>query len=149
MYKETITLFNLYTSKLGDVWYPTVIHNVYLLINRSAIIAKYGTDSKDSAELHIKYERRADGIYIAEKRYLPPREWDRQTNVTLSDTITFTGGSNFDFFIEGEHSDGTPISDDGETETLYQRMNKKYDNCFRISSAAIYRMIPHIEIMGA
>lgn len=118
MYNDTITLFNLYPSKLGDVWYPTVIHNVYLLVDRAAIIAKYGTDSKDSAALHIKYERRADGIYIAEKKYLPPKEWDRQTNDTLADTITFTGGTNHDFFIEGEHSDGTPISDDGETETL-------------------------------
>lgn len=149
MYTDTITLFNLYQSSLGDMWYPTILHNVYLSIDRAAIIAKYGAESKDNAILHVQYEKRDDGIYIANKKYLPPKEWDRQTNDTLSDTVTFSSGTDFDFFIEGEWKDNMPISDNDYPSNFYNYMNSYHDNCFRITSAAKYTVIPHFEIMGA
>ena len=116
VYDKTITLFNRYSSRLGDTWYPTVIHNVQLIADKSAIIAQYGAESSDKALLHIRYET-VDGMpVIAGKPYKTPKEWDRQTNDLLSQTLTFTDGQYFDFFMLGEYE-----SDDGKTSQNQQR----------------------------
>lgn len=147
MYNKTITLFNRYESIHGDLWFSTVIREVDLNIDKASITAKYGAESQDNAILHIKYRRNSDGIYIEDKKYLPPKEWDRQLNDNLDKTITFTGGQSFDFFIEGEYTEEV-IKDNDYLDGFYDYINNRYDNVFAITSVAIYEVIPHFEIMG-
>lgn len=138
MYQDTITLFNYHAS--DDKYYPTVLHNVDLNIDRAAIVAKYDINSKDNARLHIKHNLGR----IGSKRYILPKEYEASQNP--SETLTF--GTERDFFIEGEYSE-TPVSDNSYTDGFYSYINANYDNCFKITSAAKYSVIPHFEIMGA
>lgn len=56
MYSDTVTIFNRYESRLGDMWYPTVLHDVNVMADRSAIVQKYGEESKDNAVLNVRYD---------------------------------------------------------------------------------------------
>lgn len=149
MYDKTITLFNRYDSRLGDTWYPTVLHGVDLNIDKASIIAKYGPESSDRAALHIRYEKKDGMIYVANKQWLPPKQWDGQTNDKLVDSVTFTDGNKFDFFYWGEW-DEVPIADnDYSPDGFYSYMNAKKDFVFAISSiGGPYTLIPHFEILG-
>lgn len=148
MYADTITLFNRYESRLGDTWYPTVLHGVDLNVDRASIIAKYGEGSADNAILHIKYSV-ADGVKtVGGKKYLPPKEWDKQTNDLLPDSLTFTSGQAFDFFYAGEWPSADPISDDSYLDGFYDYMSSRYDYVYAITSVAEYSVIPHFEIMA-
>ncbi len=150
MYNDTITLFCRYESRLGDMWYPSVLHNVNLNMDKAAIIAKYGAESKDNAVLNVKYRIQDDKKMVGDKIWLPPKEWDRQTNDLLSGSLTFTSGQAFDFFWAGEWLDENPISDDDYIDGFYNLMNSKYDYVFAITSVGgPYSVIPHFEIMGA
>lgn len=149
MYSDTITLFNHYKSRLGDMWYPTVIHGANLLIDKAAIIAKYGTESKDNAILNIHYDTVDGQIMVDGKPYFPPKEWDRQTNDKLAETITFASGNDFDFFVLGEYESTGPIADDDFIDGFYNHVNDEYDFVFAVTSVAKYTAIPHFEIMGA
>lgn len=148
MYDKTITLFNRYSSRLGDTWYPTVIHNVQLIADKSAIIAQYGAESSDKALLHIRYETVDGTPVIAGKPYKTPKEWDRQTNDLLSQTLTFTDGQYFDFFMLDEYESEQPINDDAYIDGFYNYINSNYDNVFAITSVGLYSLIPHFEITG-
>ncbi len=149
MYSGTITLFNHYKSRLGDMWYPTVIHGANIQIDKAAIMAKYGAESKDNAILNVRYHVVDSNIMVGEKPYLPPKEWERQTNDKLADSITFTGGTDFDFFMLGEYPTTEPIVDDDYIDGFYNYVNDEYDFVFAITSVAQYSVIPHFEIMGA
>lgn len=149
MFSDTVTVFNRYKSRLGDMWYPTVIRGANLLIDKAAIVAKYGAESKDNAILNIHYQIVDGQITVDGKHYLPPKEWDRQTNDMLSETITFTGGLDFDFFMLGEYPITDPIADDDYLDGFYNQINSEYDYVFAITSVAKYSVIPHFEIMGA
>lgn len=149
MYCGTITLFNHYKSRLGDMWYPTVIHGVNIQIDKAAIIAKYGAESKDNAILNVRYHIVDSNAMVGNKPYFPPKEWERQTNDKLSETITFTSGVDFDFFMLGEYPTTNPIADDDYTDGFYNYVNDEYDFVFAITSVAQYSAIPHFEIMGA
>ena len=151
MYGDTVTLFNRYHSRVdGGTWYPTILRGVDLNIDKAAILAKYGAESNDTAKLHVKYRQEPSGIYVADKPYLPPKEWDAQTNDRLALSLTFTGGDDFDFFYIGEWDGGIvsdndyPSYDDG----FYGYMNDKHDFVFAITSVACYSVIPHFEIMA-
>jgi hypothetical protein len=74
---------------------------------------------------------------------MPPKEWDR-----TEDSITFTSGTNFDFFWKGEWTGGIVSDSDYGPEGFYDYMNRTYDYVFAISSVAMYSVIPHFEIMG-
>lgn len=148
MYADKITLFNHYKSRLGDMWYPTVIDGVNLLIDKAAIVAKYGAESKDNAILNICYQTVNGQIMVDGKPYIPPKEWDRQTNDKLPDSITFTSGSNADFFMLGEYHKTEPIADDDYVDGFYNHINDEYDFVFAITSVAKYTAIPHFEITG-
>lgn len=149
MYSGTVTLFNRYKSRLGDMWYPTVIHGVNIQIDKAAIIAKYGVESKDNAILNVKYHIVDSNVMVGNKPYFPPKEWERQTNDKLADSITFTSGTDFDFFMLGEYPTIEPISDDDYIDGFYDYVNDEYDFVFAITSVAQYSAIPHFEIMGA
>lgn len=149
MFDKTITLFNHYKSRLGDMWYPTVIHNANLLIDKAAIIAKYGAESNDNAILNIHYDLVDGQIMVDGKPYLPPKEWSHQTNDKLPESITFTSGKDFDFFMLGEYESTEPIADDNYVDGFYNYINDEYDYVFAVTSVAKYTAIPHFEIMGA
>ena len=147
MYSDKITLFNFYRSSLGDMWYPHVIENVNLVIDKAAIVAKYGLESKDNAILNIKFTKRDSQILIDEKPYFSPLEWEQQTNDKLADSITFSPGNEFDFFMLGEFPELNPIFDD-DYDGLFNYVKENYDYVFAITSVAKYDVIPHFEITG-
>lgn len=150
MFSDTVTVFNRYKSRLGDMWYPTVIHGVNLLIDKAAIVAKYGAESKDNAVLNIHYQTVDGQIMVGGKPYLFPKEWDRQTNDKLAESITFTSGTDFDFFMLGEYPTTNPIADDDYLDGFYNQVNSEYDYVFAISSVGgPYTTIPTFQIMGA
>ena len=149
MFADTVTVFNRYVSRLGDMWYPTVIHNANLLIDKAAIIAKYGAESNDNAILNIHYDLVDGKIMVDGKPYLPPKEWSHQTNDKLPESITFTSGKDFDFFMLGEYESTEPIADDDYIDGFYNYINDEYDFVFAVTSVAKYTAIPHFEIMGA
>ena len=152
MYSDKITLFNHYKSRLGDMWYPTVIDGVNLLIDKAAIMAKYGAESKDNAILNIHYQTVNGQILIDGKPYLPPKEWERQTNDKLPESITFASGKDFDFFMLGDYGSTAPIQDSqyDVDNGFYNYMNDNYDYVFAITSVGgPYTTIPTFQIMGA
>ena len=148
MYADTITLFNRYSSKHGDMWLPTVITGADLNTDRATVVAKYGESSADKAMLHIRYEVKNGKPYVAGKRYLSPKVWELQTNDELANTLTFTPGQDFDFFWAGEWPETEPINDDDYAEGFYSYMNRNYDGVFAVTNAAMYSLIPHFEIGG-
>lgn len=151
MFTDTITVFNYYKDSLKNVtWYPTVIHGVNLLIDKAAIVAKYGAESKDNAVLNIHYQTVDGQIMVEDKPYFPPKEWERQTNDKLPETITFASGTGFDFFILGEYPTTEPILDDYDNykHGFFEEMKKEYDFVFAITSVGMYSVIPHFEITG-
>ena len=149
MFTDTITVFNYYKDSLKNVtWYPTVIHGVNLLIDKAAIVAKYGAESKDNAVLNIHYQTVDGQIMVDGKPYFPPKEWERQTNDKLSDSITFASGTDFDFFILGEYPEIKPILDEEYRNGFFEEVKKEYDFVFAITSVGMYSVIPHFEITG-
>ena len=151
MYSDVITVFNSYEDSFKNVtWYPSVIKGVNLLIDKSAIVAKYGAESKDNAILNIHFDTVDKQIMVDGKTYLPPKEWERQTNDKLADSITFAGSTDFDFFMLGEYSTTEPILDDYDNyrNGFFEEMKKQYDYVFAITSVAKYTVIPHFEITG-
>ena len=149
MFTDTITVFNYYKDSLKNVtWYPTVIHGVNLLIDKAAIVAKYGAESKDNAVLNIHYQTVDGQIMVDGKPYLPPKEWEGQTNDKLPETITFASGTDFDFFMLGEYPMQGPINDDDYRNGFFEEVKKEYDYVFSITSVGMYSVIPHFEITG-
>lgn len=147
MYKDTITLFNRKESRSGDVWYPTIIRNVDVHVDKASILAKYGPEATDKAILHIAYSAKNGIKIIAGKPWLSPKIWDAQSD--HSQSITFTDGDRFDFFWLGEWEGTEPINDTDYESDFYTYMNKRHDYVFAISSVGgPYSVIPHFEIMG-
>ncbi len=118
-------------------------------MDKASIMAKHGAESKDNAVLNIRYQIAGNGKIVDGKQYFPPKEWKRQTTERLPATVTFTSGTNFDFFMLGDYGSKEPISDDDYTDGFYNEMNRLHDYVFAITSVAEYSVIPHFEIMGA
>ena len=149
MYKDVITIFNRKEGDEGDTWYPTVIRNVQLNMDRAAILAKYGAQSSDSAVLNVRYKKDGEKIIIAGKRWLPPKQWESQLD--HSEAVTFTTGDRFDFFWLGDWGSEDPVQDaDYFADTdFYTYMNRTHDYVFAVSSVGgPYSVIPHFEILG-
>ncbi len=148
MYAEKITLFNRYKSSLGDIWYPTVLHGVNLIMDKAAIISRYGAESKDNAILNVRYMNVTDKKMIDGKEWMAPKEWKRQSEDMLPDLLTFTSGTAFDFFMLGDYGSTEPVADSNYTDGFYNHINKEYDFVFAITSATHFSVIPHFEITG-
>lgn len=149
MYNDTVTLFNRKEGREGDTWYPTVIRNADLNIDKAAIVAKYGPEATDTAVLHIRYRNQDGKKMIGEKQWLPPKRWENLLD--YSKAITFADGNRFDFFWLGDWGDEDPVKDiEYVSDTdFYTYMNKTHDFVFAISSiGGPYSVIPHFEIMG-
>lgn len=150
MYKDTVTLFNRYTTKDRKIiWYPTIMCGVNLNVDKASIIAKYGSNSQDNAVLNVKYHSGDDAVMVGDKRYLLPKEWNKQAEDILAESLTFTAGTQeFDFFYAGEWESDEPILDDDYTSGFYSYMNNNYDNVFAITSVSKFSVIPHFEVVG-
>lgn len=149
MYKDVITIFNRKEGDEGDTWYPTIIRNVQLNMDRAAILAKYGAQSSDSAVLNVRYKMDRAKIIVAGKPWLPPKQWEAQLD--HSEAVTFTTGDRFDFFWLGDWGSEDPVHDaDYFADTdFYTYMNRTHDYVFAISSVGgPYSVIPHFEIFG-
>lgn len=149
MYKDTITLFNRKEGDEGDTWYPTILRNVQLNMDRAAILAKYGAESADSAVLHVQYKQDGNNKVIGNKPWQPPKLWDQLLEPEKA--ITFTTGTRFDFFWLGDWGNEDPVRDaDYFSDTdFYTFMNRTHDYVFAITSVGgPYSVIPHFEIMG-
>lgn len=150
MYADTITLFNRGKSSAGVIWYPTVISGVNLLIDKAAIVAQFGAENKDNAVLNIRYQVDDSDKKVGKKRYLSPKEWRNQEEDKLQDSLTFTSGKEFDFFMAGDYGSTEPIKDSDYGDGFYNRMKKEKDYVFSITAVGgPYTAIPHFEIMGA
>lgn len=149
MYNDTITLFNRYESKQGDTWYPSVLHNCNLNMDKASIIAKHGSDSQDNAVLNVQYSLKDGKKMVGSKLWLPPKEWSKQANDKLPQALTFSSKANgFDFFIVGEWENDKPIADDDYIDGFYEEMKLKYDYVFAITGSAFYDIIPHFEVVA-
>ena len=149
MYNDTITLFNRKEGRAGDTWYPTVIKNVHVNTDKSAILAKYGPEAQDKASLHVRYKQDGEKKMVGEKEWLPPKRWENLLD--YSKAITFTDGNRFDFFWLGDWGNENPVEDVdyASDQDFYTYMNKTRDFVFAISSVGgPYGVIPHFEIMG-
>ena len=147
MYNDVITVFNRYENSSGVFWYPSVLKNVNVNIDKGYVLRQYGADSQDNAILNVKY-RISDGEkFVGNKKWLPPKQWDAQTNDLLSETITFYGGNDFDFFWMGNWEGAGPISDD-DYNGFFNYMSKKHDYVFRMTNVSTLSVIPHFEITG-
>lgn len=149
MYKDTITLFNRKEGNEGDTWYPTVLHNVHLNMDRAAILAKYGAESADDAVLNVRYIQVGENKVVGNKPWQPPKLWDKLLDPKKA--LTFTPGTRFDFFWLGDWGNEDPVQDaDYFSDTdFYTYMNRTHDFVFAISSVGgPYSVIPHFEIMG-
>lgn len=150
MFDATITLFNRYHTKTGDVWYPHVLTNVNLIKDKAGLIKSYGAEQNDSVKIIINVQKDVDGITINNQKYYSPKEWAAQTNDKLPDTITFNDDpSYFDFFVEGDIGITAPVVDDTYVRGFYNDCNTKYDYCYAITKVGgLYTVIPHFEIYG-
>lgn len=145
MYQDTVTLFNRRHSRDGDTWYPTVLTGVDLNADRATIAARYGSESKDKAVLHVKYDWQ-DGPVVQGKSYLTPKLWAAAE--APAESITFAPGELFDFFIEGEWPDEEPVADNDYTGGFYDHLNRTADGVYAVTSASRFSVIPHFEITG-
>lgn len=147
-----MTIFNYYESSTAAIWYPHVLSGVDLITDKGAILKKYGSDSTDNAELHIRYAVYKEKKIIVDNSgknlfWIPPKEWQRQVNDDLPLSITF--GSD-DFFIEGIWTKGMVNEDDYLRQNgFYNYINNQFDFVFKISAVGgPYTLIPHFEILG-
>lgn len=151
MYNKVVTIFNKYEDQTGEIyWYPHILSGVDLIVDKAANIAKTGLDSADTAKLHVKYHISDGRKVIGKFPWLSPKDWERQPNDELSQSITFDSG---DFFMEGEYST-EPIKDSDYTDRVnggfYDYINKRHDYVFLITNVGgPYTLIPHFEIGGA
>lgn len=149
MYIDTITLFNRKENRLGDTWYPSILRNVNVNIDKAAILAKYGAETQDNAVLHVRYTQNGDAKMVGEKPWMAPKQLAKQD--AYGNAITFSDGARFDFFWLGEWDGEEPILDsnyvaDGD---FYTYMNRNHDYVYAITSVAgPYSVIPHFEILG-
>lgn len=156
MYSDTVAIFNFYESSTAAIWYPHVLSGVHLETDRGQIMKLYGPDSTDNAQLHIPYVDK-DGKRVVvdasgkELPWLPPKEWRKQVNDLLDDSITFNPTT--DFFMAGAWDGEGPIDDSDYTDRRYEGfyafMNAEKDFVYLISSVGgPYKVIPHFEILG-
>ena len=140
-YNNTVTIWNKYvTGKYeNEIWIPTLIKNVRLIVSEGNNIAKSGVENVDAARLHID-----DQISQSSKPYISPMEWlklpeDKKANYYTLESV------NDSFFVEGDKT-----TEDYATHpnSFYEHMKQTYDNCFRINKVDRFGLIPHFECWG-
>ena len=146
MYKNTITLFNRYVSNGAVKWKATVLRDVDLNADVGKMRQMYGENTTTTAKLHVKYTGAEDTPYIGTNVYKPPKAF--AALASKDGAITFSSGDDFDFFVVGEETFVSDISDDDYTDGFYNAQNRQSDYCYAIQSVAKYSVIPHFEILA-
>lgn len=135
-YNKTVTVYNRYEDDDGnEVWFPTVLENVRLLITRGENVSKSGMDSADSAKLFIKTDKLS-------KPYKKPLEWQNLSAEEKKEYFTLTSAE--DFFVEGDTTAEEILESD-----FFSYMKGNHDNCFKIANVDVYELIQHFEVGGA
>lgn len=145
MYNHTVTIFNYFEDDDGAYWYPKVLTGVDLNTDRAALLKKYGAETTDNAELHVKCTRSGDTVLVGSYVWYAPKAW-KKSNKPAS--LTFNPDT--DFFWYGAWENGTVDDSDYDRQGgFYQYMNKNEDGIYKVTSAsAPYTIIPHFEILG-
>lgn len=153
MYQDTVTLFNRKRSRLGDMWYPTVLHNVNVNTDKAVMVSTYGEQSQNSVIMNVKFTGGGidEEIVVEDKFFRKPIEWEKTDVDFLGKTISFKSGDDFDFFMIGEWryiNPDVPENDNDYPEGFFQYMKDEYDDVYAITSCSMYSVIPHFEIAG-
>ena len=140
-FNKKITIWNKHTDGVwkNEIWIPTVIENVRLLVSKGNNIMKSGLDNADSARLHIM-----DGISIPEKEYMPFVEWRNISPDNKKKYFTLDS-ENDSFFVEGDVS----TLDASGKDNFFDYVKRNYNNCFRITKVDRFEIIPHYEVWGS
>lgn len=161
IYNQTVTVFNRVPGSNGEpnLWIPSVIDGVHLIIGKSSAWSSQGSKSSDDVKLNIRYTPKGNDVMISckapgdqsekvEKKWYEPKAWRRALSPPDGITFSFGDDEDFDFFIEGSFDEfPSPISDENfGRKGFYAYMNSMYDNVFVISSVNKYNLIPHFEI---
>ena len=139
-YNKTVTIWNRYSNGLwqNEVWLPTLIENVRLLVSRGNNIQNSGNAAADSVRLHI-----SDAESIPKKPYMAPADWNKRTSEEKSNYFTLES-ENSSFFVEGDTTGVDPTTQDN----FFEYMKANYSNCFKITSVDRFECIPHFEVWG-
>lgn len=146
MYQDTVTIFNRKITQAGAVWYPTVAEGVQLSWDAAPAAAGYGWKQGDRAVVLIPYVPMEGTPMVAGKLYLPPKMWQRVDEPELY--VTFTGGEDFDFFIQGPWPDGEPVEDGKWDGGFYSHLCRIRDGVFAVTGCHKYNALPHFELTG-
>ncbi len=138
-YNKTVTIWNRHVDTVWEKesWFPTVIENVRLIVSKGNNVMTSGLDTADTARLHI-----SDQISTSDKPYMDPVEWNKLEAAEKKEYYTLES-QNHTFFVEGDASE-----ESGEVENFFEYMKENYNNCFRITSADRFEIIPHYECFG-
>lgn len=153
MYDTTVTIFNRIETEDTAFWYPTVIENATLHSNKGANITKTGLENADSSKLHIRLKKES-GVYVIEtkagnkKTFINQVEFAKLEAIDTLQYIAFAKG--VDFFMEGTYEEKRICEDDyADKDGFFSYMVKTYGEVYQISTADVYKLIPHLEIGGA
>ena len=140
-YNKTVTIWNKYVSGIyeDEIWLPTLIKDVRLVISKGNNVMKSGLENIDSARLHID-----DNISDTSKPYLEPTEWNKLPEDEKANYYTLDS-MNDSFFVEG---DLTEEDYSKHPATFFEYMKQTYNNCFRINKVDRFDLIPHFECWG-
>ena len=138
MFQDTVTVFN----RRGDVWYPTVLKGVKLLVDRAGIAARYGAQANDKAVLLAPL---TDGS-LGGKAYVTPKVWAELEEPETA--VTFAAGEEFDFLLAGAWPDGVVPDGDYGPRGFYDFMNRTRDQVYAVTSVSRFDTIPHLEVTG-
>lgn len=136
-YDDTVTLYNKSIDKQTgrELWYPTLLENVSLVIKKSTNVDKNGMNDKDVAKLFVN----AGSL---PKPYIKPIVWKNMQAGDKAAYVTFTPAE--DFFVEGDTTDA-----DIPEQGFYEWMRAHHDNVFKVTAADWYKKImPHFEVGG-
>lgn len=131
-YNKTVTIYNKIEEDYREIYYPTVLNGVRLLIGKAASFGEKGVEGSDNALLSIK--NNSD----LEKPYLPEKKWKKEAQ--REEFFTLKEG---DFFVEGNTEE-----EDTNIENFFEHMKADYDNVFQITKVQQYELIPHFEVGG-
>lgn len=147
MYKDTITLFNRARGTDGDIWYPTILRNVNVNMDKGSVIETYGAEATDNVVLNVRCIMDGDeGTLLDGTAYLPPKKWQRSTDKALA--VTFTPGTAHDFFWVGEWDGGLAYDENYGDMSFYDYMLSNYDFVYAVTGTSYFSVIPHLQVTG-
>ena len=134
---KTVTVYNRHYDTLTEteIWIPTLLEKVNLVLTKGANISQSGVENSDSAKVFIDIEEQS-------KPYVKPKEWSNSALDMKKETFTFQPET--DFFVEGDTT-GVPVLEDG----FFEYMQKHFDNVFHVSTVDEYKdVMKHLEVGG-